>query len=188
VTTRTDISLWLFSLKDKKATPFGAVRSGTPTDAVFSPDGRWVAYSTSPTTVRQRLAYVQPVPATGATYQIPAVEAGDYRHPRWSPDGKELFYVIGGGSNVRMRAVAVTTQPALAFGNPVPIPMPGGSGFDGIADVARRYDVMRDGQKFVALINTALAGVTGAGAPATPSIQVVLNWLEELKAKVPAGN
>ena len=38
-------SLWTLSVRDRKAMPFGDVRSTSfPTDAVFSPDGRWVAY------------------------------------------------------------------------------------------------------------------------------------------------
>jgi Tol biopolymer transport system component len=40
-------SLWTFSLRDRKAEPFGVRYSGTlrPPSAAFSPDGRWVAYS-----------------------------------------------------------------------------------------------------------------------------------------------
>jgi dipeptidyl aminopeptidase/acylaminoacyl peptidase len=183
VTKGSDMSLWMLSLKDKKATLFGGVRSASPTDAVFSPDGRWVTYSAStPADVGQRVVYVQPVPPTGATYQIPVLEPGGYRHPRWSPDGKELFYTIGG--NVRMRAVAVTTRPTLAFGNPVPVPKPA-FWFDNATDVARRYDVTSDGQKFVVIIGAGSAGSAAAGASPTSQIQVVLNWFTELQQRVP---
>jgi len=183
VTKGADMALWLFSLRDRKAMPFGAVRSASPTDAAFSPDGRWVTYSASPTTdPNQRVVYVQPVPATGATYQIPALEQGGYRHPRWSPDGRELFYMIGG--NIRLRAVTVTTQPAFAFGNPVPFPKPP-YWLDGVNDVARRFDMTADGQKFVGVIVAGAAGSTGAGSPTSSQVQVVLNWFEELKARVP---
>ena len=170
-------------MKDRKATSFGGVHSGAPTDAVFSPDGRWVAYSASmPSTPVDRVVYVQPVPPTGATFQIPALELGGYRHPQWSPDGKELFYWIGG--NVRMRVVTVTTQPTLAFGNPSPISIPP-YWLDTANDVTRQYDVARDGQKFVGIIVAGAAGSTEAGAPAASQIQVVLNWFEELKTRVP---
>ncbi|MGH9201673.1 MAG: TolB family protein, partial [Vicinamibacterales bacterium] len=47
VTKGSDVSLWTFSLQDRTATPFGAVHSAFPTDGVFSPDGRWVAYTSS---------------------------------------------------------------------------------------------------------------------------------------------
>jgi eukaryotic-like serine/threonine-protein kinase len=185
ITKGTDASLSLFSLKQKKATSFGSIGSLGPTDAVFSPDGRWVAYSTQMEPVTPRVVYVQPFPATGATYQLPALEAGGYRHPRWSPDGKELFYWIGGSvGNVRMRAVAVTTQPTFAFGNPTPIPNPIGW-LDQAGDVVRQYDVTADGQRFLGRIAAGSAGSTDAGAPMNAELQVVLNWFEELKARVP---
>ena len=70
VTKGSDVSLWTFSLQDRKATPFGDVHSSNPTGAVFSPDGRWVAYTS---TERNRpTIYVQPFPATGAQYQLPS--------------------------------------------------------------------------------------------------------------------
>ena len=46
----------------------------------------------------------------------------------------------------------------------------------------RPWDISRDGQRFLGLIDAAQ---TQSGAPAAPQIQVVLNWLEELKARVP---
>ena len=185
VTKGTESSLSLFSLKERKATSFGSIRSQGPTDAVFSPDGRWVAYSTQMTSEGvQRVVYVQPFPATGATYQLPVLEAGGTRHPRWSPDGKELFYWVGG--NVRMRAVAVTTQPTFAFGNPTPIPNPI-YWLDTAGDASRQYDVAADGQRFVGRIVAGSAGSTDAGAPTNAEIQVVLNWFEELKARVPTN-
>jgi len=178
VTKGPDASLSLFSLKERKAAPYGSIRSTSPTDAVFSPDGRWVAYSSQMTPdAGQRAVYVQPFPPTGATYQLPVLEAGGYRHPRWSADGKELFYWIGG--NVRMRAVAVTTEPSFAFGNPAPIPSPT-YWLDTVNDAARQYDVTADGQRFVGRI-AANSGAIDASA----EIQVVLNWFEELKARVP---
>ena len=88
------------------------------------------------------------------------------------------------GGNVRMRAVAVTTQPTLAFGNPVPVAKPA-FWIDSTNDVARQYDIMPDGQKFVGIIGAGTAGSTETGAHAAPLIQVVLNWFEELKARVP---
>ena len=95
-------SLWTFSLQDKKAAPFGDVRSSSPLNSEFSPDGRWVAY-----TLRTGTAtiYVQPFPATGAKYQISKDDGA--HHALWSPDGKEIFYVPGASPVV---AVSVTTQ------------------------------------------------------------------------------
>ncbi len=85
-----DFSLSTLSVADGRLTPFG-VTSQRPISAVFSPDGRWIAYSLS------RLAglaysdqgvFVQPFPSTGAVYQAPRVQI-DF-HPVWASDGKEL--------------------------------------------------------------------------------------------------
>ena len=67
VTKGSSVSLWTFSLLDKKATQFGDVQSQSPINAAFSPDGRWVAYTVTEGAVTG--IYVQPFPATGAKYR-----------------------------------------------------------------------------------------------------------------------
>jgi Tol biopolymer transport system component len=167
-------SLWMFSLQDKKATPFGQVQSFFPINSVFSPDSRWVAY-TSGDEKGVIAIFVQPFPATGAKYQI----SKDPRshHPLWSPDGKELYYIPG---PVRSPlAVSVTTQPSFAFGNALPVFFPPGTA--GPA-VVRNYDMAPDGRA----IGVVPAGqTTQSEALAAQQIQVVLNWTEELKRLVP---
>jgi WD40-like Beta Propeller Repeat. len=162
-----------FSLQDRKATPFDAVHSSNPTGAVFSPDGRWVAYTSTErgtTTI-----YVQPFPATGAKYQLFAKEGDSPHMVLWSADGKDLFYDPRAGG---FEAVSVTTQPTFAFGNPVAVPQP----FQlGPSSARRPYDITPGG-KFVGLIP---AGQTEFFTPIAPQIQVVLNWLEDVKARVP---
>jgi serine/threonine-protein kinase len=169
----SDVSLWTFSLKDRKATPFDAVHSTNPTGAVFSPDGRWLAYTSTErgtTTI-----YVQPFPATGVKYQLLARGADNPHMVVWAPDGKELFYDPRAGG---FEAVSVTTQPTFAFGDPVAVPQP----FQLGPSAARRTYDMTPGGKFVGLIP---AGQTEALTPVAPEIQVVLNWTEELRARVP---
>jgi len=46
----------------------------------------------------------------------------------------------------------------------------------------RNNDITLDSKRFLAVV---AAGQTAAGAPTAPQIQVVLNWFEELKARVP---
>jgi hypothetical protein len=163
-------SLWTFSMRDRKATPFGDVRSVTfPTDAVFSPDGRWVAYQVGEPGAGEAITYVEPFPQTGAKYQV--ARGG---RPQWSRDGTELFYVPAPS---QFMAVTVRTQPSLTFANPVAVPR----GF-GMADPAnmRPYDITADGR-----ILGVGTGQTPSGSPGPAQIQVVLNWFEELKARAP---
>jgi serine/threonine-protein kinase len=165
------------SLPDKKVTAVGDIQSVFPLSATFSPDGRWVAYSTTAPGARAGSLFVQPFPTTGATYPI---SKGNGFTPMWSPDGKELFYSTGGGGGIsQFVAMSVTTRPTFTFGNPVPVP----SGFLGHGQNAERNnDITPDGKRFLGVV---AAGQTASGAPAVPQIQVVLNWFEELKARVP---
>ena len=108
VTKGSDVSLWTYSMRDRKATPFGDVHSSNPTNAVFSPDGRWVAYTS---TERNRARnYVQPFPPSGVQHQLPVGPSGIALHPLWSPDEKELFYNPAPG---QFAWVSVTTQPTF---------------------------------------------------------------------------
>jgi hypothetical protein len=79
-----------------------------------------------------------------------------------------------------LNAVRITTQPSFAVGEAMPVPRP----FQGAAPgFERPFDISRDGQHFLGLIDAAQ---TQSGAPAAEQIQVVLNWFEELKARVPS--
>jgi Tol biopolymer transport system component len=172
-------ALAALSLTDKTVTPVGGIQSPFPPSATFSPDGRWVAYSTTAPGPPAGSLFVQPFPTTGATYPISPSRSLGF-HPTWSPDGKELFYVATAGADPPFVAVSVTTRPTFTIGNPVRVPrlfVERGPGFE------RNYDITRDG-KFLGVV---AAGQTGSGAPAAPQIQVVLNWFEELKARVPTG-
>jgi serine/threonine-protein kinase len=172
VETQGDIALWVFSVQDRKATPYGDVRSTTPIAATFSPDGRWVAYAS--TDREKQTVYVQPFPATGAKYQLVAKGLDTPSHPVWSPDGKELFY---NPRPLGLEVVSVSTTPTFAFGNSVPVPRP----FQLTPPEQRRAYDITPGGKFVARIS---ATRTQYGAQA-PHIQVVVNWFEELRERVP---
>ncbi len=168
-------ALWVFSLKDRKAARFDAVESPAIalTGAVFSPDGRWVAYA-SQEGRSSSAVYVQPFPPTGAKHQI-SKNADSGHHPLWSPDGAELSFSPRPG---QLAVVRVTTDPSFTFSEAMPVPRP----FQGAAPPFERpYDISRDGQYFLGLIEAQ----TQSGAAATQQIQVVLNWFEELKARVP---
>jgi Tol biopolymer transport system component len=172
VTNGSNVSLWLFSLQDRRATPFVDVQSPNPINSTFSPDGRWIAYSVLERDVTG--IYVQPFPATGAKYQVSKARAV---HPVWSRDGRELVTQPQGGQPFVVQTI--TTQPSFAFSAPMPVPRGGALGLG--PAFQRNYDVMPDG-RILGVVNSAQ--VQSAG-PATQQIQVVLNWFEELKARVP---
>jgi Tol biopolymer transport system component len=174
-------TLQFYSLKNRTSASFGGIESRAPTVAVFSPDGRWVAYENGEYTGADRAIYVQPFPETGARYEVPRLGTGGQRHPRWSSDGRELFFMTGG--EVRLLAAGVTTQPSLTFANPVVLPKHI-AWMDGFGDAAREWDVLPDNQHFIGKM-WAINAAGGSRASQTRDIQVVINWFEELKARVP---
>jgi serine/threonine-protein kinase len=156
------------------------VRSVQPIGAVFSPDGRWIAYATStatgPAAVPDRGIYVQPFPPTGAIYQAPTV--GLDFHPAWSARGERLFYVPSNISG-KMTSVSVTvTGPhAVTFGQPVTVPATvTGNRTSGSP---RAWDVLRDG-RFVGLADAEEPAAANAN-----EIRAVINWFTELQQRVP---
>jgi WD40 repeat protein len=56
--------------------------------AVFSPDGKWIAYTSGPTPQDSEV-YVQPYPADDRRIQI---SSGGGRHPHWTPDSRHVMY------------------------------------------------------------------------------------------------
>jgi serine/threonine-protein kinase len=160
-------SVWILPLQDRKPQLFdrGQTNESAPR---FSPDGHWIAY-TSAESGRIEI-YVRPYPGPGGKWQI-STEGGT--EPLWNPKGRELFYRIGN----KMMAVEVTTQGAFSAGKPRVL-------FEGAYVPTPRslpnYDVSPDGQRFLMLKATEQA-------QAPTQINVVLNWFEELKRRVPSG-
>jgi Tol biopolymer transport system component len=169
-------SLRVLSIADAKISPL-AVESHEPLDAVFSPNGRWIAYAMAPTrdtSSPNRGVFVQPFPDTGARYPVPKSRV-DYQ-PAWTPDGTELVYVSSITAGL-IAAVTVTSQPGLTFGPP--ITFPGRVNGDKLPDHGRAYDILPDG-RFVGIVAESKPEERTAS-----ELRAVLNWREELRRMVP---
>jgi serine/threonine-protein kinase len=133
---------------------------------VFSLDGRFLAY-TSNESGRFEI-YVRPFPGPGSKWQISS-DGGV--QPVWARSGREMFYRNGD----KMMAVTIETEPGFRAGKPTLL-------FEGpflYPDLrAAQYDIASDGQNFV-MIQELESGPT--------QIHIVLNWFEELKARVPSA-
>ena len=57
----------------------------------FSPDGKWIVYSSNESGANQ--VYIQPFPPSSGKWQVSTIGG---IQPRWSRDGKEIFYVTAG--------------------------------------------------------------------------------------------
>jgi len=135
----------------------------------FSPDMRWVAY-TSNVSGRPEV-YVQSFPAPPGGAAKTLVSQGGGTQARWRRDGKELFYLSLDG---KAMAVEVSEGPVFKAGVPRSL-------FQVLTSslasedfrASFRWDVTADGKKF--LIDTE--------KPSTDPATVVLNWTKELKEK-----
>jgi eukaryotic-like serine/threonine-protein kinase len=150
--------VWVLPLQGDRTPQAYLATSFSESDAQFSPDGAWVAYS-SDESGRQEV-YVQRFPDPRDKLQI-STNGGV--SPRWAPDGHELYFL---SIDRHLMAVQTRLSSPLQVGAPRPL-------FRTSVDLgANRYAPSRDGKRF--LLNIGLAD-SGAA-----QIVVVLNWLNHL--------
>jgi serine/threonine protein kinase len=128
----------------------------------FSPDGRWVAYTTDESGRRE--ICVQSFPGGGGKWMI-STDGGQY--VRWSRDGREIFFFYGD----KLMSVPVETQPAFKAGTPRALFQI--VGFLGVGN----YDVAPDGQHFLMIKEDDTLS-------SPKNLDVILNWSEVLKQRV----
>ncbi len=138
----------------------------------FSPDGRWLSYHSNESGNYE--VYVRPYSAPGVKWQV---SSGGGILPKWSPNGKELFYRTLDDKIMVVRY----TGPADTFRADNPKPWSPGQ-FAELGPSNFNFDLFPDGKRFAVLKSQ----FTEKDAAAS-KITVVLNWFEELKQKVPAG-
>jgi len=144
-------------------------------NAELSPDGRWMAYN-SDESGRHEI-YVRPFPDVGSD-QVQVSNSGGEK-PRWSGDGRELFYLHQPADPTELMSVAVepvAPGERFRFGERRALfDWPYFNGAQG-----RTYDVTPDGQRFI-----AVTGGTGTESRAEElQMTVVLNWFTELRERM----
>jgi len=162
----TGLDLWMLPLEgDRKPYPWLETKFNE-WGARFSRDGKWIAYTSDES--GQYEIYVRAYPGPGGKWQI---SASGGEEVVWSPDGRKVFYRDG----LKWMSAAVQTQPEFRADAPKVM-------FEGpylnVPGVS--YDVAPDGQHFVMIEENQKQ------APTT-QLNIVLNWFEELKRRVPAG-
>jgi len=139
-------------------------------NAVFSPDGHWIAYQSNQEGRDE--VYVTRYPVPGEKYKV-STDGGC--EPLWSPDGRELFYRNGD----KVRVVTVDANSSR-----FDIAKPPETLFEGQYSArpynVQNYDITPDGQRFMMVKDSE-------EQPSAAQLIVVLNWFEELKRLVPSG-
>ena len=138
--------------------------------AVVSPDGRWIAYSS--TRSGRFEVYMERFPEMGDRRQISS-DGGDF--PLWAPDGSELFYVAARTDD--FWSVPIDLAEPVTVGTPRRL-------FDWAFSVVggnRTHDLAPDGDRFLMLTDSA----TSEDDAVEPRLIVVEHWVEELTQRVP---
>jgi Tol biopolymer transport system component len=148
--------------------PFAYIAApGNQLYAQFSPDGRWVAYSSDESGTLE--VYVAPFPWTGAKWQV---SNGGGVLPRWRRDGKQIFFlrmgsastfgadVDGQGSSFKVGAMHTLYNVNNLSPN----------------TAGQQFSVTGDGQRFLQITT----GDTGKGRR---PLNVIQNWTAQLQGK-----
>jgi len=131
----------------------------------FSPAGRWLAYVSDRSGKPE--VYVTSYPGASDRWQI---SSGGGRDPMWSRTGRELYYRSGRtimAVDIAAGVRFVAAAPHLLFES--------SNVFD---EPATDFDPAPDGQRFVMI-------QPGRTDQPVTHIDVVLNWVEELKQRLP---
>ncbi len=146
--------------------------ASTQVHGTFSPDGRFLAYSS--TESGRSEIYVRTFPGQQGRWQI--TNAGG-QEPVWSRDGREVYFRNAG----YLATIPVETAGSFVFGQPRRLFHDEYENSENVSrEPNRSYDVSADGQHFFMLKRT--------GEEPTDQIYLVLNFYEELKRLVPTDN
>jgi Tol biopolymer transport system component len=153
----------LFATRVGSSTATYPVASGfDETDPDLSPDMKWIAYAATDESRRWDV-YVRPFGPSGGVWRVS--RAGG-RHPHWSGDGRELFYVTPDGGLMR---ASVSGESLFRVTDIRELFQHAALGLDFNTPLASSpYDVARDGQRFLVRVPA------DSGMP--EPILVLLNW------------
>jgi serine/threonine-protein kinase len=145
----------------------------------ISPEGNWMAY-TSDESGRYEI-YVRAFPDVNKGRWQVSTSGG--ATPLWSPDGRELFY----RNDDAVMRVSIETEPTFKAGKPetlfrgtyIRLPTANAT-YD-----AQPWDIHPDGKRFL-MLKPSPSTSAAPTAEAPRRINIVVNWFEELKQRVPS--
>jgi Tol biopolymer transport system component len=166
ISARTGFDLWAVQQTGQERKAFAVVNTAaTEMMAQLSPDGRWLAYQSDESGKPE--IYIHPFPEPGGKWPV-STNGGV--QPRWSANGKELYFIAPDGK--MMSAKIDTSGVTPERGTPLALfrtRIVGGATVN-----KQEYAVSRDGRF---LINVP------AGESSTPPISLILNWKPPVSGK-----
>jgi eukaryotic-like serine/threonine-protein kinase len=165
---RTSADIHLLDISSGRVTPFLASKfhEGYPD---FSPDGRWLAYSSDESGRRE--VYVRAVRGPGTKY---LVSTGGGEEPLWARDGRQLFYRWRGevwAAEVWTDGGFSTGKPRLLFDRP---------GYHR-GDPNRTWDISLDSRRFL------MTRIETRDPMPITKMTLVQGWFQELERILPPG-
>jgi Tol biopolymer transport system component len=131
-----------------------------------SPDGRWIAYTSNESGIQE--VYVRAFPATsGGRWQV---SNGGGFQPRWSSDGRELYF----GSGNRLIAAQIRATQGFEVTELKPVLSEAGYPTDRFH---QSYDVLPGGKGLL------FPRPWGAGAARSPTVVEAENWFVDVQAR-----
>jgi Tol biopolymer transport system component len=141
-------------------------------EPAFSPDGGWLAYQSSESGSYE--VYVRPFPGPGGKWQI---STGGGVLPKWSRNGKELFYRT---PDSKIMVVTYTASGDSFHANKPQLWSPGQ--FTELGLFTYNFDLHPDGKR-IAVLKAPGAGQTDAAT----KVSFIFNFFDELRRRVPSG-
>jgi hypothetical protein len=145
----------------------------------LSPDGKWLVYHSTESGEAQ--VYVRPFPDVQRSRSLISTAGGT--RAMWSRNGREVLYLDADGL---LTSVAVSVGPNGAFEAGVPRKLLNTRYFLGVSALGldlRGYDATADGERFLMIKNPA---DDNRSEPPLANLVVVLDWIEEIKQRLPA--
>ena len=155
--------LWVYSFVDGKSRLFLKANASL-NNAQFSPDGKWVAYSSNESGRWE--VYVTSFPDGRGKWQV-STNGGE--QPRWRGDGKEVYFL---SADAKLMAAAINTKNEFESGTPTVLFQTDPRERVATTEVII-YDAKRDGLRFLSNTNYN----NGSAHP----MSVILNWKPEMK-------
>jgi len=141
-------------------------------EPAFSPDGRWLAYISNESGNNE--VYVRPFPGPGGKWQI---STGGGLYPKWSSNGKELFYRT---EDSKIMAVTYTASADSFHADKPQLWSPGQFTDRGLGNY--NFDLHPDGKRFAVLKAPGAEQAAGVN-----KVNFIFNFFDELRRRVPTG-
>ena len=162
-------NIWVYRKEERQKSPLFNADYNEEYPAL-SPDGRWLAYCSDGTGRHEVHVTSMTNPAKGT----PITSDGGLA-PLWAPDNRTIYY--WNQDWTKLMAMEITVEPNISVGKPHQLfQFPTGS-----VSWVRSYDISADGSKFL------IPGRAEIKPVEIIRLNLVQNWFEELKQKVPTG-